>query len=421
MTTRPGDQRVEGGVRVLATGMLVAQVVALAATPLLTRLYAPSAFGLYALFVAIVAVMAPIAALRFDAALPLPDAEDDALALARLAVFAALGVSIITTVVVASLFLWNTTTSIMAHDAQRILWWLPAGVLLTGLFQIAVALEVRGDRHHRAAGGRATQGISTAVAQCALGATSSGVGAGLIVGDLCGRLVSLLTVGRGLRQAFRRSVDVTQLTSIARRYRGFASYASSAAVINSCNAALPMLAVGLFFGLETAGLLLLAQRVASLPTALLTTAVSQVFAVELSRTPHAHERRSLFRSTIGRLARVSIVPFVVIAVSAPFLFAPLFGPDWLVAGRVAAAVVPFYFLQLLSGATMSAVDVMQAHKSRLVREGLFLGGMLVVLSTARFADLDLLGVALSYATFGVAFYAGSLTWIDRRLRDFGAW
>lgn len=396
----------EQGVRTLASGMLIAQVVALAATPLLTRLYSPAAFGAYALFLAYLTMGAPISALRFDAAIPLPSTDDEAWGLAKLGGLASVAVAAVV-----------GAGSAFAGSALRV--WLPLGLLITGLFQVAVAYRVRTARHRDAAAGRAAQGIGTAIAQAGLGAQAS-LTSGLVLGDLVGRALALLTVLASGGLPRRTAQLASTLGALAGRYRGFATFSSLAAIVNAINGAVPAIVFGAVFGLEATGLLLLAQRVASLPTALLTTAVSQVFAVELARTTVGGRRDDLYRATLRRLVRVSWFVFLGIAIGAPLVFAPVFGPAWRSAGLIATALVPFYFLQLLSGATMSAVDVMQAHRSRLVREIIYLIGMLAALFVAIYAELSLPGVALTYAAFGVLFYVGSLTWVSTRLRTEGA-
>ena len=49
-----------GNVATLAAGNALAQVVSIAAVPVITRLYAPEQFGLYAIFLGVVAMILPI-------------------------------------------------------------------------------------------------------------------------------------------------------------------------------------------------------------------------------------------------------------------------------------------------------------------------------------------------------------------------
>lgn len=401
------------GVRTLAFGMLAAQVAAFMATPLLTRLYDPAAFGVYALLLSMIAVGAPVAALRLDAAIALPADRGEAWKLMLLGLRSALAVA-----VVLSALIWLARPSLLRYElidgaAADLLPWLPVFVLAAGLFQLGSAWNVRERTHAVAARGRATQGIVTASMQGVFGFVFS-TSICLLTGDLIGRVAALLVLVRGISPA-ASAPSTASSRDLLRRYGGFATYSSAAALVNALNGALPILIVGPVLGLHATGLLLLAQRVASLPATLLTTAVSQVFAVELARAVDAKARVALYRSTLRHAMFLSVPGFTLVAVLSAF-YGEVFGEEWRDAGAIAASLLPFYMGQLLSGATIVAVDVMQAHRARLVREVIYLIGMLIVLFLVARASGSLALLALAISSFGVLFYVFSVRWVDVLLK-----
>ncbi|MEE3920659.1 hypothetical protein V2I01_27750 [Micromonospora sp. BRA006-A] len=84
----------------IAAGSAGGQPLALAAAPLLARLYRPVDFGVLAVVAALVVIVGTVAALRFEMAVPLPEREEDARALVRLGLAAAAGTAILGSVVV---------------------------------------------------------------------------------------------------------------------------------------------------------------------------------------------------------------------------------------------------------------------------------------------------------------------------------
>jgi lipopolysaccharide exporter len=62
----------------LVTGTTFAQVVAILASPLLTRLYGPEAFGFLALFTSITSIIGVIACMRYEMAIMLPKTDEEA-------------------------------------------------------------------------------------------------------------------------------------------------------------------------------------------------------------------------------------------------------------------------------------------------------------------------------------------------------
>jgi hypothetical protein len=124
----------------------------------------------------------------------------------------------------------------------------------------------------------------------------------------------------------------------------------------------------------------------------------------------------LYWATIRQLMRIALPAFGVVAASAP-LFGLVFGSQWHEAGLVAAALAPFYATQLLSGATIVAADVIQAHRARLARELTYLIGMLTVLLLVTRSSASLTWLALAVSAFGLSFYIFSIRWVGLRLKQ----
>src|SRR5690625_285441 len=89
---------------VLASGTAVAQVITMALSPIITRLYGPEAFGLMGTFMAIVNIIVPIAALTYPIAIVLPEKDQDAKGLIRLSLLIS---TILSTVSLMILILFN--------------------------------------------------------------------------------------------------------------------------------------------------------------------------------------------------------------------------------------------------------------------------------------------------------------------------
>jgi lipopolysaccharide exporter len=62
----------------LVTGTTFAQVVTILASPLLTRLYGPEAFGFLALFTSITSIIGVVACMRYELAIMLPKTDEEA-------------------------------------------------------------------------------------------------------------------------------------------------------------------------------------------------------------------------------------------------------------------------------------------------------------------------------------------------------
>lgn len=65
----------------LASGSIIAQVLVTVSMPVLTRLFAPEAFGVTALFTAAYGLLIPIITLKYDQAVIMPKSQDRAIAI----------------------------------------------------------------------------------------------------------------------------------------------------------------------------------------------------------------------------------------------------------------------------------------------------------------------------------------------------
>lgn len=72
------NNRVIGSVSVLAGGAIFSQAIMLMALPVITRLYTPDDFSLLAVYTALLTILSVAACLRFDIAIPIPEADEDA-------------------------------------------------------------------------------------------------------------------------------------------------------------------------------------------------------------------------------------------------------------------------------------------------------------------------------------------------------
>ena len=72
------ESRFSRDVLTLVTGTTVSLIITLLASPIITRLYGPAAFGLLALFTSITGILGVIVCLRYELAIVLPKTDEEA-------------------------------------------------------------------------------------------------------------------------------------------------------------------------------------------------------------------------------------------------------------------------------------------------------------------------------------------------------
>lgn len=82
-------------VSVLASGSIVAQVISVLISPVLSRIYSPEDYGLLAVFLSVLNMFAVVLCFRYELAIVLPKDESDAINLVKLCLMISSGFALI--------------------------------------------------------------------------------------------------------------------------------------------------------------------------------------------------------------------------------------------------------------------------------------------------------------------------------------
>ncbi len=382
-----------GAVVRLSSGIGLAQLIALVTGPVVTRLYDPSDYGSMAIYVSIVAIISSIATARYEAAITLPEetprGEREAIQLVRLAVRIAATVAISVGVLVG--IVEATGAGSVLGDLGLWAFAIPIGVFATALQQTLYSYATRRREYALTAKVAPLQRIGTAAIQIGLGLAGAGR-SGLMVAAMASPTVGLGMLGRAYRagRAAEYPEGVTpepgEIKSLARRYSDFPRLNLPFALMNALSWNVQVIVIAWFYSSGDIGQYSLAFMVVSLPASLLVAAVSQVYLRESAGKAEDPASNLVFtKKMLKGLALASILPFPIIMLFGPQLFAVVFGSDWLLAGQIAVALSPLLWCRFLGTTVSSSFTVYR-------RQGVLLVWQIVSL-TATLACFILGGAA----------------------------
>jgi O-antigen/teichoic acid export membrane protein len=398
----------------LMTGTSLAQAIALAVSPLLTRLYTPGQFGVYALYLSAVALLAIVATGRYELAVVLPESDDDAWHVCALALLIALAVSALCVVGV-----WAFSGGIAAWagdaDLGGWLYLLPLAVLLTSVTNTLGCWANRRQHYTQIASNRLSQSATTAAASVGFGAAAQ-TGLGLVWASVLGQGLSAALFALGLRRDERVAAGGLKretLRAQAARFINFPRINLPHALLDAAQASALLALLGLTFGSGVLGLYAFALRIVKTPLGMLGSSVGQVFQQRAAQLYNdGGDLRGLVRRTTLRLAKL-IVPFVALMLVAPQLFAWLFGDGWREAGVYALILTPWMALNFITS-PLSQLPLIVGQQARAFAYGLaYQASMLLPYALAWAMHLDILtALALQSALSSVVlvFYA---LWLHR--------
>lgn len=395
-----------GPVLTLLSGTVAAQALAYLARPILTRLFAPEAFGLFAFFLAIITVLGTASAGKYEDAIPVPERDRDAAGAAALAVMLSALVTLLCLLFIP--FRESLAALVGRPDVATLFILVPAGVLIAAWSRVAELWLTRTHQFRSIAVARAAQSGVAVPLQVVAGILAAGA-LGLVGGYLAGRMTALAGMAhaalRGDRlHAARGVLTVGTLRQVARRFRRFPAFSMPSGFLNNLSIQLPAFLLLAFFAPEVAGLYAIAHGTLAVPMHLLGSSVAQVF---FSHAAEAHRRGTLGSMTSGvhaRLSAIGLFPLAAVAVAGPAAFAFVFGAEWREAGVYAQYLAPWVFFVFLSSPLSNLFDVLDRQHRELQFN--------VVLTISRLAAL-LAGAAIGSPRWSVALFAAVSTifWI----------
>jgi lipopolysaccharide exporter len=360
----------------LITGNGVAQVITVVGTLLLARLFAPDAFGSFALFLTVVSFLSVLGGARYELAIMLPETDVEAANILLLAVISLFGISVISLLLVA---LFHSAVAKLLGDARLGLWlWgAPIALFVNALYSVLGVWYGRMKRFQKLATARVCQALGIILGQLALLSIHSGgfalVG-GWVLGQTFGASVLLVQLfyydGKFLLQAR----DWTVVGESMRKYKNFPIYKAPYSFVSNASSQMVFVILRLFASLNIVGLYSMAARAVYLPVTLITSSMNDVF-YEKAATELKHGRLENFVTRLLRIQVVLAAPWLVLtAFDAKLVFGFILGPKWVPAASYAAVLAPASFLYFLTSWLDRLFDIRGYQKLSLVLE--FTGNVL---------------------------------------------
>lgn len=329
---KPGPLR---GVVALISGTAGAQALTVLAAPVLTRLYTPESFGIFAYILSVTLIIGSVACFKLEAAIPLADNMSDAQKLTRMAILAATFTALFSALVIA---IFPAALS-RAANFNIIPWaiWVPFLVLMTGWFVVLSQAALRERQYTALATRTLTQNVGTIMGQF-LFATVTRTAGGLLSGQLLGRMFGILSLGRKNSELLARPSHRGYRATL-RSYWRFPLVFAPSALLNTLGTQLPVILVSAWFGVQATGFLGVAQRIVMIPAAIIGVAVGQVFCGELSARLRAGERnnRRLYLRASAHLAILGSAITLGLLILPTWVFPIVLGSNWAEAGTYAQA------------------------------------------------------------------------------------
>lgn len=408
-------------VATIATGTAAAQAVTVAFAPLITRLYGPEVIGLQGVFLSLVGLLGVVAALGYPMAIVLPARDADATRLAYLSLAIGAATALLAAVLLA-LAGSDPLRLLQAEALAPIAWIIPLAMFASVLAAVMTQWLVRRRAYAFSARWTVVGALLVNGAKAGLGLLHPS-GLALVTTHAAGGLAAtLLTAAAWWRSAASpqtgwEAAPPASWRVLAREHIDFARYRTPQNLINAFSQSLPVLLLSSGFGAAAAGQYAIAIAVLGMPASLIGGAVLSVFYPRISEAiRRGEDAHALILHATRTMAAVGAVPFTLVALGGPWLFALVFGADWRTAGVYAQWLTAWMFLQYLNIPALSAVPALGLQGKLLIYEIFSTGAKLLALGAGLVVfRSDVTAVAL-FCAAGVAAYAWLIAWVLHRSR-----
>ena len=334
----------------MISGTTLGQIISLAVYLVLSRIYTPQDFGVFALYMSILSITNIMATAKYELAVMMPREDHKGLNLTGLSAIISVFVSLFLFVLV---LLFNKPFTRMLGNEQISPWLylVPLSTLLNGCYQGLNYWSNRNKRFRTMTAASLGQSLTNSSVKVGAGFLVTGP-FGLIFGSIAGQFTGLLTyLGNFLKHDRNKFSLINQkdMASLAREHYRFPKYNMLHGVANNFSGNLPVFILTSWFSSAAAGLYSFGFTMIFRPMSLITTAFSQVF----SQRVITRENEGLpilpdVRRLLVKMFQFSFIPFVIVAIFASRIFGFVFGQEWETAGQYTRILIPWLYVVFLS-------------------------------------------------------------------------
>ena len=352
---------IAGEAATMVSGNILAQIIALAAYFVLTRIYSPDDYGLFNIFYSYIEVLIIASTCKYELAIVVADDEREAAAMSRFALRLNTLVSCALLGVVLVLWLCHALPGNFSQLGWMVLL-IPPMVFFCGTSRIYSFLYNRFHRYRQIALSENVNAGSGALLKIVLGLLGMAP-SGLPVGTVLGQAAANINYRLQLRSLALPTTTAEEHKEAARKHRNFPLYVATKDFVNTFSANLPFLWLALYFNRADIGLFGLALTFTRQPVLLLCGAFERVL---YARGAEAVRQRMPLRRLVWRFLltvnAVAIPACVLLWFIAEPLFSFGFGARWHGCGIYVQALLPWVLLTLTANSLMFVANIFSTQR-----------------------------------------------------------
>jgi len=352
----------------LTMGTAVAQGIPILFSPVLTRLFSPAEFGLYAIVTSITSIISVISTGKYETVILITRSKKDATNVIALALIISLLVSLLAII----LFFPFSGVLIKILKQPRLEHWIfvcPIISFFISIYQVYNEWCIKNSQFLHLSYNKIINSGSITFSNLLFGATKLTSG-GLVFGELLGRFISAIScVYSALRRDFEafKQISWQRISRLAKRYSSAPKYILPGQFLNTVAGQASVLMLAAFFGDTEVGYYSMTLMVLTVPASLISLTIRDVFR-QRANEDYKRDKNciNIYRKTVQVTTISSILIFGLLFLILPDLFSFVFGQKWRVAGEYARLLCPTVMISFIGDSVWGMFIVAEKMKAVLI-------------------------------------------------------
>jgi O-antigen/teichoic acid export membrane protein len=331
----------------LLSGAVLAQVIFILFSPLLSRLYTPVEFGMYALFMSILSPLSIMVTGRYEQAIMIPDEDEDAIHIYSIVVILSV---LFSTIMVIVLLVFNNSIChfLKAEQLGNWLYLIPVSLFFLSFSNSSTFWFIRKKTFKASAINKVSQ--SSFNISCSVPLGFLHVSKGLIIGDVAGKCaLAVVSVYQSVKSGLDfRLLNIPDLLKNLKRFNHFPLFSTLPSLLVTLSLSIPIFYINSFFSGSETGFVNQTRIAIFVPFSLISAALSQVL---LQRFTDKRKNRlpvmSEFTRMLKNITILGILAILSVQVVGVTLFKFVFGNEWGMSGVYSKILIFSYAIQFI--------------------------------------------------------------------------
>lgn len=390
----------------LISGTVLAQVIPIFFSPLLTRLYTEEHFGVYGAFNALAMVLAVVATGRYHLAIMLPAKDKNAISLTIGSVI----ISFVYSVIIAFLLYLMGSQAFAFFGYEKVLsymYYLPIVIFFVGSWNALNFWSSRNKTFSQNAKSKIGQSVSYATSSTILGWQSfaSIGGEGLIFGRTLSYFMGcMLLINKKLFVIIKKN-SIKRIIHNLKIYQNYPKFTVLPALLDTASLQAPFFIIGKYYSIALLGYYSLTYMIISIPSVFIGASFSQVFYQRISELNRSKgSLKAFFLKNTLIIFTINLSIYLVIFLFGTTIFTIIYGYNWVESGQYAEILSIGFLVKSTVSPFSSVFNALNKIKLSSAWQTFYFFSTFITLFTAASLDLDIFTFLTIYSAHEVILY-----------------